>query len=39
MAGVSKILTSTSDGDLLDQGAQDHNHAKIYQGFFYHATF
>jgi hypothetical protein len=39
MAGVSKILTSTSGGDLLDQGAQDHNHAKIYQGFFYHATF
>ncbi|KAM6510935.1 hypothetical protein FSOLCH5_011382 [Fusarium solani] len=31
--------TVNNDGDLLDQGAQDHNHAKIYQGFFYHATF
>ncbi|KAM5344439.1 hypothetical protein ACJ41O_012975 [Fusarium nematophilum] len=31
--------TVNNDGDLLDQGAQDRNHAKVYQGFFYHATF
>ncbi|KAL9949944.1 hypothetical protein ACHAP6_000693 [Verticillium nonalfalfae] len=31
--------TVNNDGDLFDQGAKDRNHAKVYQGFYYHATF
>ncbi|RSL50328.1 hypothetical protein CEP54_011985 [Fusarium duplospermum] len=37
--GFPVYYTVRNDGDLLDQGAQDRNHAKLYQGFFYHATF
>ncbi|KAH8721787.1 hypothetical protein BGZ61DRAFT_530302 [Ilyonectria robusta] len=33
------IQNTVNDDDLFLQGGQNLNHAKVYQGFYYHATF